>query len=267
MQKTLQQKYDRLKHWLSKKKSLAIAFSGGVDSSLLLTVASKALESSRIMALTCVSKAIPQEEINQANLIAAQLKITHKLIAVDTIKAINDHRNCPLRCYYCKQKIFNTFLKQAKESGFATIIEGSHQEDETDYRPGLRALKELSIASPLKICRFNKHEIRALAEQMGLPHYNKPSSVCLVSRFPFGVEITAQALKRVGYAENFLHSLGFDLCRVRDYGSRARIEIDKAALPRASTLKDVIQKKMTLLGYSQADIDPAGYTRGSMNTL
>ncbi|MBN1798133.1 MAG: ATP-dependent sacrificial sulfur transferase LarE [Spirochaetales bacterium] len=266
MQKILQQKYDNLSHWLFQKKSLAIAFSGGVDSSLLLTIAAKALEPSRIVALTCVSKAIPQAEINQAAVLAIQLKISHKLVTVDTIKTINEHDNSPLRCYYCKKMIFNAFIKQAKESGFATVIEGSHQEDETDYRPGLKALKELSVASPLKICKFNKQEIRVLAEQLGLPHYNKPSSACLVSRFPFGVEITQKALKRVEYAEKFLHTLGFYLCRVRDYGSRARIEIDKAALPRASTLKEVIQKKMLLLGYDQADIDPAGYKRGSMNT-
>jgi uncharacterized protein len=267
MKKTLQQKYDSLRQWFSEKKSLAVAFSGGVDSSLLLTVACQTLGAARIMALTCLSPAVPQQEISQAKIRAAQLKIRHNLVPVDTVKTINEHKNSSLRCYHCKKMIFSVFLRRARESGIDMIIEGSHLEDEADYRPGLKALKELAIASPLKMYGFYKRDITELAEHIGLPNYNKPSSPCLVTRLPFGVIITRQALKRIEYAEEFLHTLGFDLCRVRDYDNRAHIEIDKNALPRATTMQHVIQKKMLSLGYRQADIDPAGYRRGSMNIL
>jgi uncharacterized protein len=265
MQKELLAKYDNLRKWLSAYKGLAIAFSGGVDSSLLLGIAAAEIGRTHVLALTGKSRAIPKEELKTAKQFTARLKVRHKILVVENIRIINSYKNSPRRCYYCKKEIFSRFLQYAQNRGFDTLIEGSHLEDETDYRPGLKALQELAILSPLKLCGFTKDDIRTLSRFLGIPNHDKPSSPCLVSRFPYGIKITEHALRQVEQAERYLRTLDFRLVRVRNYDHKACLEFDKKAIPRAMALKGKIQKRLSHLGFSEIYIEPLGYKQGGMN--
>lgn len=243
---------------------VAVAFSGGVDSALLLAVAHNVLDQKAI-AITAVSRAIPAREQHEAGLFC-NIRGIRQLIYDFNELMIPEFRNNPIdRCYYCKRALFTGLIAAVAAEGKYILVEGSNADDMNDYRPGLRAIHELKIISPLKEVGLNKAEIRYLAHKLGLVEWNKPSYACLASRFPYGEQITEEALSRVELAENLLYELGLRQFRVRVHGTLARIEV----LPEDMTVimenRVFINDKFKLLGFAHTSLDLCGYCSGSMN--
>ncbi|MDR1363617.1 MAG: ATP-dependent sacrificial sulfur transferase LarE [Spirochaetaceae bacterium] len=261
----LDEKYSALIRFISGVKSAAVAFSGGVDSSFLCLAAVEALGKNAV-AVTVVSPMLPQSEIDCAKRVAAFTGIKHILINeehIDEEVAANPRD----RCYYCKKIEFGRIMEAAREHGAFVVFDGSNMDDLNDYRPGMRALAELKICSPLREAGLNKAEIRELSKRFNLPTWNKPSFACLASRIPYGERIDSKKLSRVEKAEDFLRSEGFVQFRVRSHGDIARIEVarnernrffDEDVLDRAS-------KAIKSLGFLYAAFELEGYVMGSLN--
>ena len=267
-EQTAEKKLTALRSILESMGSAALAFSGGVDSTFLLNVA-KEVMGSRIVAVTARSEMFLSVEYTDASSLARQLGV--RLITVES-KALDEPAvsgNPPDRCYYCKRAIFSAVLQIAGREGLVWVMDGSHAGDTGDYRPGMRALSELNVRSPLKEAGLIKSEIRSLSEKAGLPTSNKPSMACLASRFPYGVEITPEKLRQVAGAESALHDLGFDALRVRHYETMARIELSPDSIQKAAepeTRRSLISA-LKKLGYQYITLDLEGYRTGSMNEV
>jgi uncharacterized protein len=246
-----------------------VAYSGGVDSTLLLKVAQDSLGSENILAATALSPLYPEREVTGAKKIAKDLGVKHVLIESNELKIKGFSKNPPNRCYFCKRELFKRLGALAKKEGIPFIVEGSTVDDESDHRPGRIAVEELGIRSPLKEARLTKADIRALSKVLGLPTWDKPSFACLASRFPYGEDITAEALKRVGEAEDFLFSLGFRQVRVRHYGPLAMIELLKEEMGRLNDgpLRDAVVGQLKKIGYHYVTLDLQGFRSGSMNEV
>ena len=261
----LDEKYDRLIKFIGGVRSAAVAFSGGVDSSFLCYAAVKALGGGA-MAVTIVSPMLPRTEIDCAKRMAAFTGIKHVLVSEDHIDE-EVAANPRDRCYYCKKIEFAKIIETAREYGAEVVFDGSNMDDLNDYRPGLRALAELRVCSPLREAGLNKAEIRELSKRFGLPTWDKPAFACLASRIPYGERIDRQKLSRVEKAEALLRAEGFVQFRVRSHGDIARIEVapeerrrffDEEALDRiAAGIKG--------LGFLYAALEMEGYAMGSLN--
>ena len=255
-----------LKEYIASLESVAVAFSGGVDSTLLLKVAHDVL-GDKAIAVTITSNFIATRELNEAKTFCADNNINHVIIHVDETEIEGFADNPPNRCYLCKKELFTKILDIAKENHIANIVEGSNLDDMGDYRPGLQAIEELGIKSPLRAVGLSKADVRELSRELGLKTWDKPSFACLASRFVYGERITPEKLNMVGKAEDLLIALGFKQVRVRIHGDIARIEI----LPKdfASIIQDDTRTKIydTLkdLGFSYVTLDLKGYRTGSMN--
>ena len=262
----IHEKYTALKIYLASLKSVAVAFSGGVDSTLLLKIAHDVL-GDRVIAVTVSSSFIARREIHEAESFCAENGIIQEVITVDESEIQGFTDNPPNRCYLCKREIFTKILEAASKHKLAHVVEGSNVDDLGDYRPGLKALQELSIKSPLRDAGLTKAEIRELSHELGLPTWEKPSYACLASRFVYGEKITREKLRMVERAEEFLQGLGFRQMRVRLHGTIARLEI----LPEefARIVQDEIRTRvydaLKGLGFSYVTLDLKGYRTGSMN--
>ena len=241
-----------------------VAFSGGVDSSLLTYAAHQAL-GNRMVAITVYTPYIPKWEIEEARLFAAEYHIAHEVIELAIPADITT--NPPDRCYLCKKELFTAIQHRAQELGIGTIIEGSNTDDLDDYRPGMRAIKELGVVSPLLEAGLDKEAIRTLSRQADLPSWDKPASACLLSRIPYHTEITPRELNRVAQAEMILRELHISGGRVRSHGDIARIEVPVAALAILlhPDLRLKIVKKIKNCGYLYVTLDLEGYQMGSLN--
>ena len=246
-----------------------VAYSGGVDSTLLLKVAQDSLGSENTLAATALSPLYPEREVSGSKRIAGSLGVRHVLIESNELEIAGFSKNPPNRCYFCKRELFKKLRTLAKKEGIPFVVEGSTVDDEKDHRPGKLAVQELGIRSPLKEVRFTKVEIRELSKTLGLPTWDKPSFACLASRFPYGEEITLEALKRVGEAEGFLFSLGFKQVRVRHYGPLARIELLEEEMGRLvdSPLRNAVVIQLRKMGYHYVTLDLQGFRSGSMNEV
>lgn len=245
-------------------KNAAVAFSGGVDSSLLAYVAHEAL-GNKMVAITIKTPYIPDWEIEEAGLFARKYNIAHEIIELAIPTSIT--QNPPDRCYLCKKEIFIAIQRHAKMIGIDTIIEGSNKDDLEDYRPGMRALKELNIASPLLQLGITKETIRAISREVALTTWDKPAYACLLSRIPYHTEITATELERISKAEMVLRELKISGSRVRSHGDIARIEVPIttfATLLKTDVRKQLIEK-MKASGYVYVTLDLEGYQTGSLN--
>ncbi|MDR0584325.1 MAG: ATP-dependent sacrificial sulfur transferase LarE [Treponema sp.] len=259
------QKYKRLLDYIAAKESAAVAFSGGVDSSFLCYAASQAL-GTKAVAITIVSPMLPKSEIADARKTAEQLGITHVLVEEDGIDgevAANPHD----RCYHCKKIEFSRILAEAKKRGIQTVFDGSNIDDLGDYRPGLKALEELHIASPLREAGLHKNEIRILSKTYNLPTWNKPAFACLASRIPYGEHINREKLSRVEKAEDYLRSLGFIQFRVRSHQNMARIEAAPEERRKFFDEKvlDAVSRTLKSFGFIYVAFELEGYVTGSMN--
>ena len=261
-------KHERLENIISSYGSLAVAFSGGVDSTLLARVAHDVL-GDRAVAITVDSEAYPPASIDETRHLAGEIGIRLVVLPARATDIPGFAKNDPDRCYHCKKALFTLMRDKARELGFDTIADGSNIDDLADYRPGERALKELSVRSPLKEAGFTKQDIRLLSRELGLPTWNRQSYACLASRFPYGTAITPELLDRIGKAEEVLAELGLTSFRVRHHGSIARIEVAPDELPRIfeENNRKKIVSHLSSLGYSYIAVDLEGYRSGSMNEV
>jgi uncharacterized protein len=263
-----QDKLARLTEYLRGLGGVAAAFSGGVDSSFLLRVARDVL-GDKVIAVTGRSLSFPQRELRAAEAFAASLGVRHFVIDSEELALDGFSDNPPNRCYLCKKELFAKIWHLAREQGISQVIEASNTDDEGDYRPGLQALAELSVLSPLRLARLGKAEIRLLSREMGLPTWDKPSFACLASRFPYGERIEPERLRRIDAAEQFLLDKGFRQVRVRfhEQGRLARIEVDEQgfALLADAGLRASVCGRLNELGFAYTAVDLKGYRTGSMN--
>jgi len=262
----VQQKYDRLRSLLAGLDSVLVAFSGGVDSTLLLRVARDTL-GDRAIAVTAVSPLFPAADQREADNLAERMGAPRILIHFRELLIPGFSANPPDRCYLCKRELFRLLLEKAGELGLAHVADGSNLDDLDDYRPGLRALKELGILSPLRECGLTKVEIRRLSRQLGLPSWDKPARPCLATRFPYGAEITAERLAMLDRCEEFLRALGFLSPRVRFHGDTARLEVGTEEMPRI--LEPAVRQSLVSFfkssGFTYVSLDLEGFRAGSMN--
>lgn len=266
--KSAHDKMQLLKKNLSELNGLIIAFSGGVDSTFLLKVASEVL-GDNVIAVTAQSSTYPEREYLEAVEYAKTFKIKHFVIESEELDIEGFANNLPDRCYLCKNELFSKIKELTTTLGISAIADGANIDDLSDYRPGMRANKELGIISPLKEAGMTKTDIRVLSKELNLPTWNKPAFACLSSRFPYGTRITREALKRVDFAEQYLLDFGFKQIRVRDYGDLARIEV--ASDERCRFFDEEIMTKIhndfLKFGYRYVALDLLGYRTGSMNEV
>jgi uncharacterized protein len=259
-------KLQKLRKILRNEGKVLVAFSGGVDSTLLLRVASEVL-GKNVLAVIATSETYPQKEVRAARLLALRLGVDHLVVKTRELENPAFVQNSPLRCYYCKQELFSRLKKIAEERSIPSILDGSNYDDRSDYRPGSKAAKELGIRSPLREAGLTKAEIRALSKASGLPTWDKPSLACLASRFPYDTPIKRKSLVQVGKAEDILREIGLTQVRVRHHGEIARIEVKPAEFGKimAEKTREKISRHLKKLGYTYVTLDLEGYRTGSLN--
>lgn len=259
-------KFDELKKYLAELDSVAVAFSGGVDSTFLLKVAHDVL-GNKVVAVTAASKVFPQRELEDTKKFCRAENV--RQIIFDSYELMKDalRQNPKNRCYICKRSLFEKILQIAAENKIAYVVEGSNMDDNGDYRPGLQAIDELGIKSPLRHVGLWKKEIRALSQELNLPTWDKPSFACLASRFVYGETISEEKLVMVEKAENFLLDNGFKQVRVRIHGNIARIEILTDEFDKFFTkdFRNEVATKFKEYGFTYVTLDLQGYRSGSMN--
>lgn len=261
---SLHQKKEDLEAYLQSLGSVAVAFSSGVDSTFLLSVAHEVL-GDRVLAITARSHSFPARELNEAIAFCQEHGINHEILDSEELNIEGFRQNPKNRCYLCKHELFSEILTLAQAHGIAYVVEGSNMDDMGDYRPGLQAVAELGIKSPLREAKLYKQEIRDLSKEMGLPTWNKQSFACLSSRFVYGETISEQKLDMVDKAEQRLLDLGFHQVRVRIHGTIARIEVEPSEFSRVIEHATELDGYLRSLGFTYVTLDLGGYKMGSMN--
>jgi uncharacterized protein len=250
-------------------KRVAVAYSGGADSTFLLKKAVDALGSANVLAVYASSELCPSSEKKEAKDFAKALNAKLKIIRIRPLKNIRIKKNPKDRCYFCKRLIFGAVKKAAKEQGTIHVIEGTNLDDLKDIRPGFRALRELGVKSPLLSSGFKKSEIREASRSEGLPTWDKPNMACLASRIPYGSDLSERALRMADEGEEVVRKAGFRQVRVRVYGKNAVIETEIRNIKalKSKILISDIKKKFKKIGFESVSVDPEGYRTGKLSKI
>jgi len=256
---------ERLEAELASLGSACVAFSGGVDSSLVLAAAARALGADRVVAFTAVSATYLPEELQTARDLAAGLGVRHVVVKTHELDDPAFTGNPRERCYFCKRELVAEMARVAVATGCAALLDGANVDDLGDHRPGMRATAEGGVAHPLLAAGLGKDEVRRLSKELGLATWDAPQQACLASRIPYGEPITVQKLEAIAAAERVLHELGFRQCRVRRHGSVARLEVESGDLGRALAARETLARRLRALGFTYVTLDLEGFRSGSMN--
>ncbi|APC40433.1 ATP-dependent sacrificial sulfur transferase LarE [Clostridium estertheticum] len=264
----LEMKFQKLKDNIQGLKSVAIAYSGGVDSTFLLKVAADVL-GNKVIAITAKSTTYPEREFKEAVKYIEDIGAKHIVIISEELEIEGFAKNPIDRCYFCKKELFSKVRKVADDNNINAVLDGSNADDVSDYRPGMKAANELRVISPLKDAFLTKDNIRELSKRLGLPTWNKPAFACLSSRFPYGNEITVEKLSMVERAEQFLLDLGFRQIRVRHHGDIARVEVNAEERNKffSTEMMDKVANELKSIGFKYVTLDLLGYRTGSMNEV
>ena len=263
---TITDKQNKLYEHLRNLDRVAVAFSAGVDSTYLLAAAREALGGD-VIAITGRAVSVPDRELAEAHAICERLGVEHVVVDVDQLAIPGFKENPPERCYLCKKALFTAFTEAAAQRGFDVLAEGSNADDMNDYRPGMKALAELNIKSPLLDAGLTKDDIRSLSRKLDLPTWDKPAYACLATRIPCGEEITIDKLDMIEKAEEAIQDLKFRQLRVRHHGELARVEIDRGEMDRMlnTDMMAEVSRRLKAIGFRYVTLDLGGYQRGSTN--
>ncbi len=264
----LERKLGRLREILANMESVLVAYSGGVDSALLMRVAKDVL-GDKVLAVTASSSVYPSEEIAQAKALARDLKVRHEVIETHEMGNPKFVTNPKERCYWCKEELFSSLIGIARKNNLKYVVDGTNFDDLDDFRPGMKAAGDLGVRSPLKEAMLTKADIRSLSKHLGLQAWDKPSLACYASRFPYGTRITEENLDRVDKAERYLKNLGVAQVRVRHHDKIARIEVMEEDIPKLvqGETRGQLISYFKKLGYPYVTLDLEGYRTGSMNEV
>lgn len=269
MNEELREKHTKLIDIIKPMNRACIAYSGGVDSALLLKVCVETLGKKQVLAVTAVSSTYTDSEKAVAADIARRIDVRHILLQTKETHDPDFTENNPERCYYCKKSFYRDLVNVANVYGFAHICDGSNVDDINDYRPGKIAAEEFGIRSPLVEAGFRKEDIRSLSRELGLPGWDRPANPCLASRIPYKNLITSEKLSMIEQSEEFLHTLGFKVVRVRHHGEIARIEVPQDDIERIMEVatRKTIAENLKKFGFNWISVDVEGYRMGSMNEV
>ena len=265
---TLEQKARKIKSLILEMDSALVAFSGGVDSTLVLALAHDVL-GEKALAVTAQSASMPDREMKACHQLAKEIGVKHLVVKTEEMSNPNYRANPANRCYHCKTELYSSLKKVAQQENILNILNGTNTDDLGDYRPGLDSAREQGVRSPLVEAEFNKQEVRELSRKMELSVWDKPAMACLSSRIPYGQPVTPEKLAMIEQAEDVLLSLGFEQTRVRHHGDLARIELGKNEIPRYQNDKSVqkaVEEKLKALGFNNVVLDPEGYRMGNLNS-